>query len=193
MIPGHSPGGDQWSGWRDVRGDFAASLGERSPREEKQMDGNVVGALAVITIFPGIVVVFWLVFSTFRRMKIARIQAEVHSKLIEKIGSSQEFLTFLETDSGKKLVASIGIEQPNRNPYNRILASIQAGAILVCVGIAFLIIGLNFPDLAEGFKVIGALGLALGIGFLISAGLSYRLSKNFGLLDREHSVQKFAA
>ena len=82
------------------------------------------GIFAILTIFPGIVVVFWVVFSTFRRMKVARIQAEVHSKLIDKFASSQDFLTFLDSDSGKKLVASIGIEQPNRNPYNRILASV---------------------------------------------------------------------
>ena len=151
------------------------------------------GIFAILTIFPGIVVVFWVVFSTFRRMKVARIQAEVHSKLIDKFASSQDFLTFLDSDSGKKLVASIGIEQPNRNPYNRILASVQAGVILVCISIAFLILGANFPDVSEGFKVVGSLGLALGIGFLISAGLSYRLSKNFGLFDRERSVQKFAA
>ncbi|HEV2246212.1 MAG TPA: hypothetical protein VGW37_06130 [Terriglobia bacterium] len=154
---------------------------------------HLVPIVALVMIFGGVVVVFWVVFSTIRRLKVARTQAEVHSKLIEKIGSTQDFLTFLETESGKKLVASIGIEQPNRNPYNRILASVQAGVILVCVSIAFLIIGVNFPDVAEGFKVVGALGLALGIGFLISAALSYRLSKNFGLFDREPSVQKFAA
>lgn len=154
---------------------------------------DATSIFAILTIFPGIVIVFWVVFSTFRRMKVARIQAEVHSKLIDKFGSSQDFLTFLDSESGKRLVTSIGIEQPNRNPYNRILASVQAGVILVCVSIAFLIIGVNFPDVAEGFKVVGALGLALGIGFLISAGISYRLSKNFGLFDRERSVQKFAA
>lgn len=154
---------------------------------------HLVPVVALVMIFGGVVVVFWIVFSTIRRLKVARTQAEVHSKLIERIGSSQELLTFLETDSGKKLIASIGIEQPNRNPYNRILASIQAGVILVCVSIAFLILGANFPDVSEGFKVVGSLGLALGIGFLISSGLSYRLSKNFGLFDRERSVQKFAA
>lgn len=154
---------------------------------------QITPVVALVMIFGGIVVIFWVVFSTIRRLKVARTQAEVHSKLIEKIGSTQDFLTFLETESGKKLVASIGIEQPNRNPYNRILASVQAGVILVCVSIAFLIIGVNFPDVAEGFKVVGALGLALGIGFLISAGISYRLSKNFGLFDRERSIQKFAA
>ncbi len=155
--------------------------------------GDLTPIVAIVMVFGGTVAVFWVVFSTIRRLKVARVQAEVHSKLIDKVGSSQEFLTFLETDSGKKLVASIGIEQPSRNPYNRILASVQAGVILVCVSIALLIIGVNFPDVAEGFKILGALGLALGIGFLISAGLSYRLSKSLGLFDRERSVEKLAA
>jgi TRAP-type mannitol/chloroaromatic compound transport system permease large subunit len=154
---------------------------------------DLVPIVAIVMVFGGTVAVFWVVFSTIRRLKVARVQSEVHSKLIEKVGSTQEFLTFLETDSGKKLVASIGIEQPNRNPYNRILASVQAGVILVCVSIGLLIIGVNVADVKEGFGILGALGIALGIGFLISAGLTYRLSKKFGLFDRERSIEKFAA
>ncbi len=154
---------------------------------------TLVPILAFLTIFPAIVAIFWVVFSTIRRLKVARIQAEVHSKLIEKVGSSQEFLTFLETDSGKKLVASIGIEQPNRNPYNRILASVQAGVILLLLGVAFLVLGGVYANAEEGFVILGGLGVALGAGFLISAGLSYRLSKSFGLFDRERSVEKLAA
>ena len=153
---------------------------------------QLVPIVAIIMVFGGTVAVFWVVFSTIRRLKVARTQAEVHSRLIEKVGSSQEFLTFLDSESGKQLVASIGIEQPSRNPYNRILASVQAGVILVCVSIALLFLGVSYADVAEGFKVLGGLGLALGIGFLISAGLSYRLSKSFGLLDRERSVEKLA-
>ena len=155
--------------------------------------GDLTPIVAIVMVFGGTVAVFWVVFSTIRRLKVARVQAEVHSKLIDKVGSSQEFLTFLETDSGKKLVASIGIEQPSRNPYNRILASVQAGVILVCVSIALLIMGVNVADVREGFGILGALGLALGTGFLISAGLTYRLSKKFGLFDRERSVEKLAA
>lgn len=152
-----------------------------------------VPIVAIIMVFGGTVAIFWVVFSTIRRLKVARIQSEVHSRLIDKVGSSQEFLTFLESESGKQLVASIGIEQPSRNPYNRILTSVQAGVILVCVSIALLVLGVNYADVAEGFKILGGLGLAVGVGFLISAGLSYRLSKSFGLLDREHSVEKLAA
>ena len=152
-----------------------------------------VPIVAIIMVFGGTVAIFWVVFSTIRRLKVARIQSEVHSRLIDKVGSSQEFLTFLESESGKQLVASIGIEQPSRNPYNRILTSVQAGVILVCVSIALLVLGVNYADVAEGFKILGGLGLAVGVGFLISAGLSYRLSKSFELLDREHSVEKLAA
>jgi len=157
------------------------------------MPDNAVPIVALIMVFGGIVAVFWVVFSTIRRLKIARRQSEVHSKLIEKVGSSQEFLTFLETESGKQLVASIGIEQPNREPYSRILNSVQAGVILLLLGIAFLILGGQFANAAEGFFILGGLAVALGAGFLISAGLSYRLSKAFGLFDRERTIGKLAA
>ncbi len=152
-----------------------------------------VPIVAIIMVFGGIVAVFWVVFSTIRRLKVARVQSEVHSKLIDKVGSSPEFLTFLDSDAGKQLVASLGIEQPSREPYSRILSSVQAGVILLFVGIALLVLGGHFANAAEGFFILGGLAVALGIGFLISAGLSYRLSKAFGLFERERTAGKLAA
>ena len=157
------------------------------------MGDNAVPIVAVPVVFSSIVAIFWVVFSTIRRVKVARAQAEAHSRLIEKVGSSQEFLTYLESDAGKKLVASIGIEQPSRNPYNRILASVQAGVILLLLGIAFMVLAGTFRSAVEGFFILGVLGVALGAGFLISAGLSYRLSKSFGLFERDRSIEKLAA
>lgn len=155
--------------------------------------GNTVGMVAVIMVFGGIVAVFWVVFSTIRRLKVARMQSEVHKELIQKVGSSQEFLTYLDSDSGKQLVASIGIEHPSREPYGRILMSVQVGVILLLLGIALLILGGHYGEVAQGFVILGAVVVALGSGFLISAGLSYRLSKAFGLFDRERSIGKFTA
>jgi len=152
-----------------------------------------VPIVAIIMVFSAVVAVFWVIFSSIRRLKVARMQSEVHTRLIEKVGSSQEFLTFLDSESGKQLVASIGIEQPNREPYGRILASVQAGVILLFLGIAFLFLGRHFGNAQEGFYILGGLAVALGAGFLISAGLSYRLSKAFGLFDRERTIGKLAA
>ncbi len=149
--------------------------------------------VAIITVFSTLVVIFWIVFSSIRRLKVARMQSEVHSKLLEKVGSSQEFLTYLDTESGKRLVASIAMEQPSRDPYNRILVSVQAGVILLLLGVAFLILGGHFANTAQGFYILGGVAVALGAGFLISAGLSYRLSKAFGLFDRRQDFGKLAA
>jgi len=157
------------------------------------MSDIAVPIVALIMVFSALVAIFWVVFSTVRRLKVARMQTEVHTKLIEKIGSSQEFLTFIDSESGRRLIASISLEQPRREPYSRILASVQAGVILLFLGIAFLFLGRHFANAAEGFLVLGGLAVALGAGFLISAGLSYRLSKKFGLFDRERTIGKMAA
>ena len=155
---------------------------------------DIVGVSLALTIGPCMIVaVFWVVFSTFRRLKIARMQTEIHSRLLEKIGSSQEFLTYLDTEPGKRLIASIALEQRRPDPYSRILRSVQAGVILVLVGLAFLLLGRHFVNIAEGFLILGTLGIALGLGFLISAGLSYRLSKAFGLFDRAQAIERQAA
>jgi hypothetical protein len=37
----------------------------------------------------------------------------------------------------------------------------------------------------HAFTVFGTIGLAIGLGFLVSAGISYFLSKSWGLFDRE--------
>lgn len=161
------------------------------PGEEKQMiNPFAVAIVAIVSVFGFIPATVWVIFSFIRRLKIARMQSEVHARLIEKIGSSPESLAYLNTEYGKQLVASLGIEEPRREPYSRILASVQRGVVLLLVGIVFLVLGSHFSDAAEGFFVLGGLGVALGAGFLISAGISYRLSKKFGLLDQQHSAEK---
>ncbi|HUZ45007.1 MAG TPA: hypothetical protein VMW54_00070 [Terriglobia bacterium] len=145
--------------------------------------------LVLVITFGPIVAIFWLIFSMVRRVKLARMQSELHSKLIDKIGSSPESLAYLHTEAGKRLVASMGIDQPRREPYSRILSSVQAGVILVLVGFVLVILGLTFANAKDGFCILGDLAVALGVGFLISAWISYRLSKKFGLLDRERAVE----
>ena len=41
-----------------------------------------VPIVAIIMVFGGIVAVFWVIFSTIRRLKVARVQSEVHSKRV---------------------------------------------------------------------------------------------------------------
>lgn len=133
----------------------------------------------------------WVIFSTFRRYKIAKLQADVQSRLLEKVGSGQELLAYAQTDAGKQLLESLQVERTvSQAPYGKILGALQAGIVLFCFGIAMVWLRSHVSTNAEGadgFTVLGALSIALGLGFGISAAASYFLSRSFGLLNGSHS------
>jgi uncharacterized membrane protein len=126
--------------------------------------------------------VAWLIFSSIRRYKTAKLQAGVQTKLLEKFGSGQELLAYVQSDAGKQFLDSFTMEQ--RTPYGRILGATQAGAILVLLGLGLLFLRSRVSGAAEEFLVSGTLALCLGIGFGLAAALSYFFSKTFGLLDQ---------
>jgi hypothetical protein len=124
----------------------------------------------------------WVIFTTIRRYKIAKVQAEVQAKLLEKVGSGQELLAYAQTDTGMQLLESLKVERVA--PHGRIIGALQTGIIFVMLGIAFLILRyqVSVAD-QEGFVILGTLSCSLGVGFSLSAAASYYLSKSFGLLD----------
>lgn len=130
--------------------------------------------------------VVWTIFSTIRRYKTSKLQAELQTKLLEKFGSGQELLAYVQSDAGKRFLESLAMEQ--RTPYSRILGAAQASIILVFLGLAFLFLRGRVLGAEDGFLVFGTVTLSLGVGFGLSAGLSYYMSKSFGLLteSREH-------
>ena len=142
-----------------------------------------------LTPIVGIVSVFavagWIVRTlvvNLRQHKIARIQADMQTRLLEKFGSSQEMLAYLQSDAGRRFLESATIERTR--PHGRILGSLQAGIILCLAGIAFLVLEpMMFEGTEEGFLFLGVLGLAVGIGFLLSGAVAYRLSKAWGLMN----------
>ncbi len=124
--------------------------------------------------------VTWTIFSTIRRYKTAKLQAGLHTKLLEKFGSGQELLAYVQSDSGKRLLESLTMEQ--RTPHGRILGAAQASVILVLLALGLLFLRARVAGAEEGLLVFGTITLSLGIGFGLSAVLSYYLSKSFGLL-----------
>ena len=124
--------------------------------------------------------VVWIIFATIRRYKTAKLQAEVQTKLLEKFGSGQELLAYIQSDAGKRFTESLTMEQ--RTPYGRILGATQAGVILILLGLALLFLRGRVSGGDEGFLVSGTIILSLGVGFGLSAALSFFLSKSLGLL-----------
>lgn len=147
------------------------------------MDETVI-ILPILFTLTGFVV--WIMFSTIRRYKTTKLQAELQAKLLEKFGSGRELLDYVQSDAGKRFLESFNMEQ--RTPYGRILGAAQVSVILVLVSFAFLFLRGRVSGAEEGFLVFGTIALCLGIGFGLSAALSYYMSKSFGLLSesREH-------
>ena len=116
------------------------------------------------------------------RSRTADLQAETVRRLIDKLGTSQEAMAYLESESGRRLLDSISMPAERANPHRRILTAVTVGAVLSCLGVGLLILTGLVPEgeeLVRGAVVL----LALGAGFLIAAGASYRLSKSWGLLE----------
>lgn len=147
------------------------------------MTGEMIEPLAVsasmVALWAMIGFAVWV--SARERGRRADRQAETVRRLIDKLGTSQEAMAYLESESGRKLLESISTPAERANPYRRILTAVTVGAVLCCLGVGLAILSVVFPDeeLIRGAIVL----LALGAGFLIAAGASYRLSKSWGLLE----------
>ena len=154
---------------------------------EETMNSDLIIAFTLPCMFSWFA---WVIFSTFRRYKIAKLQADVQSRLLDKVSSSQDLLAYAQTDAGKQLLESLQVERVlPQAPYGKILGALQAGIVLFCFGSAMLWLRghVSTPQGSEGLTVLGALGIALGLGFGFSAAASYFLSRSFGLLNGSHS------
>jgi len=126
-----------------------------------------------------------------RWYKMVKVQTETHAKLLERFGSSQEMLAYMDSEAGKKFLESPIFEgqrqQVSKLPFGRILWSVQIGIIAAFLGGGVLFLRARVASDAGadiGFTVFGTLLFTLGIGFLVSGGVSYILAKYFGLLER---------
>jgi hypothetical protein len=136
--------------------------------------------IPVIAVFSTISWVAWLLFSSIRRYKIAQLQADIQGRLLQRFDSPDGLLGYVQSDAGRQLIKSMGIERST--PYSQILKGVQAGIVFVFFGAGMLRLhAWNIGD--EGPLVFGTLALALGLGFGVAAGVSYFLSRSFGLLS----------
>jgi hypothetical protein len=69
-------------------------------------------------------------------------------------------------------------------PLGRILWSIQGGVVLIAGGIGLQVVSARVADDAsQPLHALGVLGIALGLGFLVSAIISFVISQRLGLIE----------
>lgn len=136
----------------------------------------------------------WLIhlFLENRRWtRIFKLQTDVHNKLIDRFGSNQELLTYMNTDAGKRFLEAAPIpvefEQTQKMPGGvaRILTPLQIGIVLTLLGIGFLFLRHAEADLEIPLLVLGTAILMPGIGFILSAAVTWVLAGRLGLMPEK--------
>ncbi len=125
--------------------------------------------------------------STNRRLdRLSKMHNELQHKILDKLGTSEELIGYLDTDVGRQLLETPVIDRGS--PFGRILGSVQAGIILGLLGAGLLVVpGMIEISDESGIVFLGVLCLALGVGFLASAYAAHVLSKRYGLIDAQSS------
>jgi hypothetical protein len=148
--------------------------------------------MGIITVITGAIV--WLVKALIdhrRWLRQSKTHTEVHTKLLERFTNQDDLLAYIQSPTGRRFLESapISVEadspaRPVGAPFGRIFWSVQAGTVLLLTGLGLQFVGQRqqWEEIAHPLWSMGILVVAVGLGFLISAGASYFLSRRLGLL-----------
>ena len=172
---------------------------ERDPAQAAiEMFEEILAGLAALTAFTIVVsLLVWLVRTVIdhrRWLRLSRIQADVHTKLLDRLTSNEDLLAYIQTSAGRRFLESAPImldgeaRQPSA-PLSRIVWSVQAGVVLVALGVGMYMAEGKLPvEVGQGLSVLGTIVVALGVGFTASAMLAYVITARFGLVPSAKPV-----
>jgi hypothetical protein len=171
------------------------------PPTDAEVRRDFLRNLMPLLAFAGfLVALVWLVriFLESRRWtRVFRLQSEVHAKLIDRFANNQEILHYMETEPGKRFLEAAPIplavdrNQPLPGGLARVLGPLQIGIVLTLLGIGLLILQHSLPDMADGLLIFGMLALMPGLGFIISALITWRISTRLGLMQPPPAATEF--
>lgn len=170
--------------WPDVyRGDTRSSF-------ERVWDG-LIPLLAFACGLVAIILLARMFIENRRWSRIFKMQSDVHGRLIERFTTNQELASYMQTEAGRKFLEAaplpIAFEQHQRVPsaIARILTPLQTGIIMVLLGIGLLLLRHTEPEMNTPMLFFGTVVLMPGIGFIISAGVSWFLAARLGLMPSD--------
>lgn len=169
----------------------------RDERSQLDIFMNNLAPLVAMFFFCGALI--WLIKLILqnKRWKLTfKLHSEVHTRLIDKMGTSQEMLAYMDTEAGRRFLeaAPIATEIDSArvpNVVSKVMTTLQVGVVMTLLGIGLLLVRNYTGDAATGVLVLGVLVLMPGIGCIVSAWLSWAIAQRLGLMPAvEESVQR---
>ena len=153
-----------------------------------------IGVLAIISTFMAFFMWLVRIIVEHRRwLRQSKTQVEAHAKVLDRLSGEGELLAYIQSPAGRKFLESAPIEvdgraRPSGSALGRVLVAVQAGIVLVALGIGFWMLQSRFGQAGQGFTMLSTLALALGTGFLGSAAAAYVISLRHGLIGAEPRI-----
>jgi len=135
---------------------------------------NLGDVALIVLVFLLVGLTFSVLSNTLRRKQ----QYAIHTRLLEKFTSSQDFSTFLQTPGGQQYVKSL--MEDDSKPGQTIVNSVRSGIIIAVVGGGLFVASFFLKN--QGAGISGLMLLLVGVGFILSAAASYKLSFKLGLI-----------
>lgn len=139
--------------------------------------------LTAMIVLPIFFFFFLLAIKFFFDWRKIRLKSDFHHKLLEKFGNVKDLNDFLQTKPGADFLHSLSID--GLRPKEKLMSAVSTGVIVGFLGIAVLVFGSLFGEGIRYFYGSGVALFILGIGYLVSAMVSYRLSKKWGIIKDE--------
>ena len=141
---------------------------------------TVVLSIAVCAVLAGWAI--WVLTINIRRNRSVKYSADIQSKLLDRFTNNQELVAFLEGPAGTKFFESLHFDLADS--VNRILNAVQLGMALLLFGFSLLGVRTTLGDrfIRDILLLVGAPAVGVGIGFLVSAIVSYRLCRAWGVV-----------
>ena len=134
----------------------------------------ILGIVGSSFIFVG-----WIIWmATRQRRERQQNEIALRSRVLEKFGSSDEFVQFMQTESGKKFLDTATVEKSVRT---KVASSLSSGLILLMLGVAFFFMAWRLDDGDLMFP--GAILSAIGVGLGISAAIYWRFGRDRSASD----------
>ncbi|MEA2326000.1 MAG: hypothetical protein QOE68_959 [Thermoanaerobaculia bacterium] len=163
--------------------------GENSSERVWRSTMEGLSIFAVLALVTGVLT--WLVRTLIehrRWSRMSKVQAEVHNKLMDRFTANEDLLAYIQTPAGKRFLESApialdGAPRAVSAPVGRILWSVQVGLVLAAAGFGLSVASGFAKTVAQPLFAMGVLAISIGIGFVVSAIVSYVLSRRLGLWE----------
>lgn len=171
--------------------DFRGRIGDQSILDDILEPLIIFGVFALIAF-----ALAWLIRTIVEQKRwnrLSQTQSEVHNKILDRFGTSEELLEYIKTPAGSKFLESAPIplhsdkpakSSPLNSPLTRMLWSIQIGVVIAVGALGMLLVSFRFPERSgDELFAFGLIGFCVGAGFIASAVVSLMMSQRLGLWD----------